>query len=124
MELVETEQAPAAIGPYSQAIISNGLIFCSGQIALRPDGTLVEGSIEHQTKQIMENLAAVLEAAGSSFSKVVKTTIYLRDMNDFEMVNDLYANYFEGEIKPARATVEVSNLPKGVALEIDCVAEV
>ena len=123
MEIIQTDNAPAAIGPYSQAVVSNGLVFCSGQIAISTDGTLIEGSVENQTKQVMENLSAVLTAAGSSLNKIVKTTIYLTDINDFALVNDLYANYFEGDAKPARATVEVSNLPKGVKLEIDCIAE-
>ncbi len=123
MEIVNSENAPAAIGPYSQAVKSGGFVFCSGQISLRADGSLVDGSVEDQTKQVMENLKAVLDEAGSGFEKVVKTTIYLSDMGDFASVNDIYGSYFEGEKKPARATVEVSNLPKGVKVEIDCVAE-
>ncbi len=123
MEIVNTDAAAAAIGPYSQAVKSNGLVFCSGQIALKVDGTLLEGTVQQQTQQVMENLSAVLQAAGSSLSQVVKTTVYLTDMNDFTDFNELYANYFDGKIKPARATVEVSNLPKGVKVEIDCVAE-
>ncbi len=124
MEVVNTENAPQAIGPYSQAVKSGGFVFCSGQIALKPDGALLEGGVEEQTKQVMANLSAVLQAAGSGFEKVVKTTIYLADINDFALVNELYGSYFTGEVKPARATVEVSKLPKGVAVEIDCVAEV
>ena len=123
MEIVKTENAPEAIGPYSQAVKSGGFVFCSGQIALRADGSLVEGSVEDQTKQVMENLKAVLSEAGSDLGKVVKTTIYLNDINDFASVNEVYGSYFDGDKKPARATVEVSNLPKGVKVEIDCIAE-
>ena len=123
MEIIQTDNAPVAIGPYSQAVVSNAFVFCSGQIALRPDATLVDGPVEMQFKQVMENLSAVLTAAGSSLNKVVKTTIYLTDMNDFQVVNELYANYFDGSAKPARATVEVSRLPKDVKIEVDCVAE-
>ena len=93
MEIIQTDNAPVAIGPYSQAVVSNGFVFCSGQIALRVDATLVDGPVEVQFKQVMENLSAVLTAAGSSLDKVVKTTIYLEDMNDFQVVNELYANY-------------------------------
>ena len=96
-----------------------GFVFCSGQIALKSDGTLVEGNALEQTKQVMENLKAVLEEAGSGLSKVVKTTIYLVSIADFADVNEVYGSYFEGDKKPARATVEVSNLPKGVKVEID-----
>lgn len=123
MEIVKTNGAPAAIGPYSQAVKSGGFVFCSGQIALRADGSLVEGDVGEQIVQVMANLEAVLKAAGSDFDRVVKTTIFLRDINDFALVNEIYGNYFLGENKPARATVEVSNLPKGVAVEIDCIAQ-
>lgn len=123
MKAVKTTEAPAAIGPYSQAVTANGFVFCSGQIALKTDGGLVEGDVMEQTTQVMLNLKAVLEAAGSDFTKVVKTTIYLSDINDFAKVNEVYAEYFQEGVKPARATVEVSNLPKGVKVEIDCVAE-
>ena len=124
MEIVNTDKAPQAIGPYSQAVKSGGFIFCSGQIALNSDGALIEGDVVAQTKQVMQNLGQVLTAAGSSFDKVVKTTIFLSDINDFGNVNEIYGGFFQGENKPARATVEVSNLPKGVAVEIDCIAEV
>lgn len=123
MEIIKTQNAPEAIGPYSQAIKSNGLIFCSGQICLKPEGTLVEGDVKAQAVQVMENLKAVLEAAESNFSKVLKTTIYLVDINDFAVVNEVYGSYFEGDMKPARATVAVNSLPKGVKVEIDCIAE-
>lgn len=121
MEKVETTKAPAAIGPYSQAVKANGLVFCSGQIALNPDGSLAAGDIIIQTKRVLENLQAVLEAAGSGMDKVVKTTVYLKDMNDFAQMNETYARFF-GEHKPARATVQVSRLPKEVFIEIDAIA--
>lgn len=115
MELINTNNAPAAIGPYSQAVKSGGFVFCSGQIAPMAEG------VEAQTEQVLANLAAVLEASGSGFAQVVKTTIFLKDMGDFALVNEVYARCF-GEHKPARATVEVSRLPKDVLVEIDCVA--
>lgn len=123
MEIIKSENAPEAIGPYSQAVESNGFVFCSGQIPLKPDGELVKGTAKAQTKQVMENLKGVLFAAGTEFERVVKTTIYLSDLNDFEDVNEVYASYFGKEHKPARATIQVSKLPKGVAVEIDCIAE-
>ncbi len=123
MEIVKTNGAPQAIGPYSQAVKSGGFVFCSGQIALRPDGSLVEGDVKEQIMQVMANLEAVLKASGTDFDKVVKTTIFLKNIGDFAVVNEIYGNYFLGENKPARATVEVSNLPKGVAVEVDCIAE-
>ena len=118
---ISTNNAPQAIGPYSQAIKTNGLIFCSGQIPLKPDGEMVEGGIEEQTKQVMSNLEAVLKASGSGFSKVVKTTVYLMNLNDFTAVNQIYEQYFK-EDPPARATVQVAGLPKGAKVEIDAVA--
>lgn len=123
MKQVATLQAPQAIGPYSQAVISGGLVFCSGQIPLNKDGTLVEGDVEMQAGQVLRNLTEVLAEAGSSLEKVVKTTVYLSDMNDFPKLNEVYARYFIGEIKPARATVQVARLPKDVKVEIDCIAE-
>ncbi len=119
---VKTENAPAPVGPYSQAVIAGGFVFCSGQIALDPrTGTIVGNDIESETKQVMENLKAVLESAGSSFDRVVKTTIFLKNMDDFARVNEVYGRYF-GEIPPARSTVEVVKLPKGASVEIDCLA--
>jgi len=123
MKIVNTENAPRAIGPYSQAVCSSGFVFCSGQIPLGLDGNVVHGGIEEQTVQVMENLNAVLVAAGSGFGKIVKTTIFLDSIDDFSVVNDVYARYFPNENKPARATVEVGRLPKGVLVEIDCIAE-
>ena len=117
-----SEQAPAPIGPYSQAIHAGELIFTSGQIALdAATNEIVKGSIEEQTFKVMDNLKAVLETAGSSLEKVIKTTIYLKDMDDFQSVNQIYATYFS-KAKPARSTVEVSRLPKNVLIEIDCIA--
>ena len=123
---INTSNAPAAIGPYSQAVefMPGAMIFLSGQIPLDPDtGALKMGSIDEQAHQVMKNLGAVLEAAGVGFGDVVKTTIFLTDMQDFAAVNDIYASYFpKGGVFPARATVEVSGLPKGVNVEIDCIA--
>ncbi|HHH31127.1 MAG TPA: RidA family protein [Polyangiaceae bacterium] len=119
---VQTDRAPAAIGPYSQAIIANGFVFCSGQIALvAATGELVTGGIEAQTRKVLDNLGEVLAAAGSSWDGVVKTTIYLSDLGNFQEVNAIYAERF-GEVAPARATVEVSRLPKDVLVEIDAIA--
>lgn len=122
MKVVATDTAPKAIGPYSQAIVANGMVFVSGQIPIDPaSGNLVEGSISDQTKQVMSNLAAILEAAGADFSKVVKTTVYLKDMGDFTEMNEVYGSHFPDH-KPARATVQVAKLPREVAVEIDCIA--
>lgn len=121
---IATDAAPAAIGPYSQAITHAGLAFLSGQIALDPaSGQLVgEGDVGAQAEQVMKNLDAVLRASGSSFGRVLKATIFLADMNDFAAVNAIYAKAFEGVDPPARATVEVSRLPKDVLVEIDLIA--
>lgn len=122
MKKVETDKAPAAIGPYSQAVQAGGFLFCSGQIPLRPEtGEMVAGGIAEQTRQVLTNLSAVLAAAGSDFKSVVKTTIYLADLTDFAVVNDIYAE-FCSEPAPARATVQVAALPKGALIEIDAVA--
>jgi 2-iminobutanoate/2-iminopropanoate deaminase len=122
MKQIETQQAPAAVGPYAQAVATDTLIFCSGQIPLMPDGTLVSGDITEQTEQVCKNVKAVLAAAGSSLSKVVKCEVYLKDMNDFTAMNTVYAQYFNGPVLPARVTVEVARLPKDVRVEISCVA--
>lgn len=121
MEAVKTERAPAAIGPYAQAVKAGGFVFVSGQIPLTPDGSLVEGDIRVQTERVMENLKAVLEAAGSGLSRVVQTTCFLADMEDFPGFNEVYARYFTPPY-PARATVAVKALPKGVRVEVACVA--
>lgn len=122
-EIISTDQAPSAIGPYSQAVRTGGLVFLSGQIPLMPNGEMVEGGIEEQAKQVMKNLGAVLEASGSSYGKVLKSTIYLKDLGNFGVVNEIYGAYFESD-PPARATVQVAALPKGALVEIDMVAEV
>ena len=122
--IVSTDDAPAAIGPYSQAVTVDGWVFCSGQIPLDPrSGELVTGDVAQQTERVFLNLAAVLEAAGSSLGGVVKTTVFLADMGDFQAMNAVYASHF-GEHRPARATVEAGGLPKNVAVEIDCIARV
>jgi 2-iminobutanoate/2-iminopropanoate deaminase len=121
MKFISTKEAPKAIGPYSQAVEVNGFIYTSGQIALMPDGTMETTDIEHQTHQVMKNLFYVLEAAGAHFNDVIKTTIYLADMNDFDMVNKVYAHHF-GVHKPVRSTVAVRTLPKNALVEIDCIA--
>lgn len=121
MEIINTTNAPAAIGPYSQAIIANGLIYTSGQIPLTPEGDLVENDINKQTQQVMTNLQSVLEAAGSSLNKVIKVTIFLDSMDDFAAVNEIYASAF-GDHKPVRSTVAVQTLPKNVLVEMDVVA--
>ena len=119
---IATDAAPAAIGPYSQAIRAGNLLFCSGQVALPPQGgDLVEGGIEAQTRQVLANLTAVLSAAGASWDDVVRTTIYLSDLAHFSTVNAIYAEHI-GEVAPARATVEVSRLPKDALVEIDAIA--
>jgi len=121
-DIIETKAAPSPIGPYSQAIRTNGLIFISGQIPVRPEtGLVVEGGIEDQTHQVMKNLSAILHAAGSGLDKVVKTTVFLSNLDDFAGFNRIYEEYF-GEAKPARATVQVSRLPKEVLLEIEAIA--
>ncbi len=121
MKIVNTSKAPLAIGPYSQAIITNGFVFCSGQVGKDPKTNTMTEGIEGQTKQVIENLAVVLKAAGVGIENVVKTNIYLKDVNDFSTVNDIYASFFSH--KPARATVEVSNLPGGALIEIEAIAE-
>jgi len=122
MEKIETVKAPAAIGPYSQAVRAGDYLFCSGQIPLLPDsGEMVSGGIAEQTHQVLANLGQVLAAAGVDFSSVVKTTIYLADLESFAVVNEIYAEYYAG-IAPARATLQVAALPKGALVEIDAVA--
>ena len=122
-QAIETDGAPAAIGPYSQAVRAGSLLFVSGQIPLDPaTGEVVEGDVVAQTHRVMQSLGAILEAAGSGFDQVVRTTIYLTDLRVFARVNEAYASYFEAPA-PARATVQVAALPKGVEVEIDAVAE-
>ena len=122
LKSIKTKDAPEPIGPYSQAIESNGFIFTSGQIAIVPStGQLLDGNVEAQTCLVLDNLKAVLSAAGSGMNQIVKTTIYLNRMDDFPKVNGVYAEYFDDN-PPARSTVEVSRLPKNVLVEIDCIA--
>ena len=121
MKFISTKKAPEAIGPYSQAVKANGFIYTSGQIALNEKGVMVADDVENQTHQVMKNLFYVLEAAGVHFNDVLKTTIFLADMNDFEKVNHIYAHYF-GTHKPVRSTVAVKTLPKNALVEIDCIA--
>ncbi len=122
MQMIETDKAPKAIGPYSQAVKYESLLFVSGQIAIDPETQeFIGGSVEQQTERVMENIKAILEEAGLNFDHVIKTTIYLKNIDDFSRVNDIYGRYFK-EHKPARATVEVSNLPKGALIEIEVIA--
>lgn len=124
MKIISTHHAPAAAGAYSQAVISKGYAFLSGQIPLNPaTGQLVEGDTAAQAERVLENLKAVLSACGSSLDRVVKTTVYLKNMGDFAQMNQVYSRYFP-QNPPARATVEVARLPKDVSIEIDCIAEV
>ena len=124
MNIVSTAQAPQAIGPYSQAVLHNGILYCSGQIALRPNGEdCTQHPIQEQTHIALQNLRAVLEAGGSSMEQVLKVTIFLADMGDFQQVNQVYKEYFI-QHKPARACVAVKTLPKNALVEIDCVAAV
>ena len=121
MKAVSTTKAPAAIGPYVQGMIVNGMFYSSGQIPLTAEGIMVEGSITEQTHQVFANLKAVLEEAGSSLQQVVKTTVFIKDMNDFAVINEIYGQHF-GDHKPARSTVEVARLPKDAQVEIEVIA--
>jgi 2-iminobutanoate/2-iminopropanoate deaminase len=124
MEAVKTDTAPAAIGPYSQAIVSEGLVFASGQIPLSPEtGEIVAEGITEQTERVMENIKQILAAAGSDFSKVVKTTCFLIDLKDFGHFNDVYGRYFQNT-PPARSTVQVGALPRGALVEVEVIAQV
>ena len=123
MKKISTDRAPAAIGPYSQAIVHGDLVFTSGQIPLDPStGAVVEGGIAEQAERVMQNLAAVLEAAGTSFDRAIKTTCFLADMSDFATFNEVYAKYFTSA--PARSCVAVKTLPKGVLVEVEVIAEI
>jgi 2-iminobutanoate/2-iminopropanoate deaminase len=122
MHRIHTDQAPAAIGPYSQAIVHNGLVWCSGQVAFDPEsGVLLAGDVASETHVTLRNLSAVLEQAGASLSSVLRCTVYLADMNDFSAMNEVYASFF-GEHRPARAAIEVARLPRDARVEISCVA--
>lgn len=122
MEIISTDKAPAAIGPYSQAVKANGMVYCSGQIPIDiSTGQFVSDDVVEQTHQVFKNLIEVLNAAGSSLGSVVKTTVFLADMNDFAAMNEVYAQYFN-EHEPARATVQAARLPRDAKVEIDCIA--
>ena len=122
IETISTENAPGAIGPYSQAIKVENMVFCSGQIPIDPQtGEFVSDDVAEQTRQVLKNLSAVLEAAGANLNNVVKTTVFLADMNDFAAMNEIYAEFFS-ENKPARATVQAARLPRDARVEIDCIA--
>jgi len=121
MKIISTKSAPTAIGQYSQAVIANGFIFTSGQIALTPAGKFLDETIEVQTRQVLKNLREVLRTVSSDFSKIVKTTIFLTEMDDFAKVNDVYAEFFR-ESKPARSTIAVAKLPKNAKIEIEVIA--
>ncbi len=121
MQVVSTPNAPQAIGPYSQAMKVNGMVYTSGQIALRPDGSFNDGNIAEQSTQVLTNLSEVLKAAGSGLDKVIKTTVFLSDMDNFVAMNEVYAKFFN-ENKPARSTVAVKTLPKNALVEIECIA--
>jgi 2-iminobutanoate/2-iminopropanoate deaminase len=123
-EIVSTDKAPGAIGPYSQAIKAGGMIFCSGQIPIDPaTGNIVSEDVTEQTEQVLKNLSEVLSAGGADLSNVVKTTVFLADMNDFQAMNEVYARHFSDN-KPARATVQAARLPRDVKVEIECIAVV
>lgn len=121
MQIISTDKAPAAIGPYSQGIIVNSIFYSSGQIPLTPEGVIVSDDVVEQTHQVFRNLQAVLEEAGASFDSVVKATVFISDMNDFGTINEVYGEYFSNH-KPARSCVEVARLPKDVKLEIEVIA--
>lgn len=121
MKFVSTTEAPAAIGPYSQAVVANGFIYTSGQIPMDEKGVIVAEDVVNQAHQVLKNLFYVLEAAGAHFNDVIKTTIFLTDMDDFDKVNTVYSHYF-GHHKPARSTIAVKTLPKNVKIEIECIA--
>lgn len=123
--IISTDKAPKAVGPYSQAVQVGNLLFCSGQIPLDPvTNELISGGVEQQTQRVMENLQEVLESAGSSLEKVVKATIYVTDMNNYALVNEVYGSFFDKESAPARECVEVSRLPKDVLVEVSVIAVV
>ena len=121
---IKTDAAPDPVGPYNQAIKAGNFVYCSGQIAINPNSNKIDclGDIKGETTQVLNNLKAVLTASGASLEDVIKTTIFLTDLNNFQIVNGIYSKFFENEPSPARACVEVSSLPKGVLIEIDCVA--
>ncbi|MFR5264339.1 RidA family protein [Clostridium sp.] len=121
-EIINTSNAPSAIGPYSQGVKAGNMLFISGQIPVNPISNEIPKTIEEQTKQSLENVKAILKEAGATLDSVVKTTVFLTDLNDFVKMNEVYATYFDGEIKPARAAIEVARLPKDVKIEIEAIA--
>ncbi|AIY13916.1 MULTISPECIES: RidA family protein [Cellulophaga] len=122
-KIINTPNAPAPIGPYNQAVLAGNMLYISGQIPIDPKtGNLIEGDIKEETKQSMENLKAILEEAGMTFENVIKSSIFIKDMNQFAQINEVYATYFDAETAPARETVEVANLPKFVNVEISMIA--
>jgi len=122
IQVVQTDQAPKAMGPYSQAIVASGLVFVSGQIAIDPKSNqFVDGPIDDQTRKVLDNIASILKSVGSGMNKVVKTTVFLADLNDFEAMNTVYSQFFPSH-KPARATVQVARLPRNAKIEIELVA--
>ncbi len=124
-QIIRTDKAPAPIGPYNQAIVYNGMLFASGQIAIDPaTGELVTANIEDETRQVLENVKAILEAAGTGFDRVLKSSVFVKNMHDFGRINAIYAQYFDEETAPARELVEVANLPKFVNIEISIIAAV
>ncbi len=118
---IHTDKSPGAIGPYNQGIVAGGFLFTSGQLPIHPETGAVPATIEEQTIQVLENLKAIVEEAGTNLDKVVKCTVYIQNMDDFDVMNDIYASYFEG-VAPARATVEVSKMAKNALVEIDAIA--
>lgn len=123
MEIINTNKAPEALGPYSHATVVNGLVYTSGQIPLNLEGEIVSDDVKDQTKQVLENLSVVLKEAGSDLENVVKATIFISDMNDFQYINEVYGNYFDKQ-QPARSCVEVARLPKDVKVEIELISKV
>lgn len=124
-QIISTNKAPGAIGPYNQAVIHNGVLYASGQIAINPaTGELVEGSIEEETHQVLKNVGGILEAAGCTFEDVLKASVFVKDMNQYAQINAVYAEYFDPDTAPARELVEVANLPKFVNIEISVIAAV
>jgi 2-iminobutanoate/2-iminopropanoate deaminase len=124
MKIVKTDKAPAAVGPYNQAVVAGGLVFCAGQIPLDPaTGNMVAGGVDEQARRVLENVKAVLAGAGTSLSKVVKATVFLKDLNDFAGMNKVYSEYFTANF-PARSTIQVARLPKDALIEIEVVAEI
>jgi len=120
-KIISTDRAPKAIGPYSQAVVANGFAFVSGQIALQANGQMVEGGIREQTRQVLENIKALLAASGSSLRHVVTATVYVKDINEFAIMNEVYSEYFDDH-PPTRSTVEVARLPRDARVEISCIA--